>query len=114
MKFTLGWLKEHLDTDASLDDISQRLTMVGLEVEKITNRKADVQNEKEVGAPLQGRLSKVLVKSGDKVKANQALFVIEAMKMETTVTSLTAGKVKQTFLEAGALVEQDDLVIVLE
>ena len=37
MKFTLSWLKEHLDTDASLDEIRDRLTMLGLEVEGITN-----------------------------------------------------------------------------
>ena len=33
MKFTLKWLKEHLDTDASLDALAERLTMLGLEVE---------------------------------------------------------------------------------
>ncbi|WP_419808971.1 phenylalanine--tRNA ligase subunit beta [Sphingomonas sp.] len=33
MKFTLGWLKQHLSTDASLDDIATALTRVGLEVE---------------------------------------------------------------------------------
>ena len=38
MKFTLGWLKDHLETDASLDDILDRLTMVGLEVEAVTDR----------------------------------------------------------------------------
>ena len=38
MKFTLSWLKEHLDTDASLDEISDRLTMIGLEVEEIDDR----------------------------------------------------------------------------
>ncbi|MBS0519559.1 MAG: phenylalanine--tRNA ligase subunit beta [Proteobacteria bacterium] len=37
MKFTLSWLKEHLDTDASLAEIRDRLTMLGLEVEGITN-----------------------------------------------------------------------------
>jgi phenylalanyl-tRNA synthetase beta chain len=37
MKFTLSWLKEHLDTTASLEEIRQRLTMLGLEVEGITN-----------------------------------------------------------------------------
>ncbi len=37
MKFTLSWLKEHLDTDASLDDIVSKLTMVGLEVEHLTD-----------------------------------------------------------------------------
>ncbi|MEO5805551.1 phenylalanine--tRNA ligase subunit beta [Devosia sp.] len=37
MKFTLDWLKEHLDTDASVDEISKTLTMVGLEVEAVIN-----------------------------------------------------------------------------
>ena len=35
MKFTLDWLKEHLDTDASVDRIAEVLTMVGLEVESV-------------------------------------------------------------------------------
>ncbi|WP_298822066.1 phenylalanine--tRNA ligase subunit beta [uncultured Roseibium sp.] len=38
MKFTLSWLKDHLDTDASLEEIVERLTMIGLEVEEVTNR----------------------------------------------------------------------------
>jgi len=37
MKFTLNWLKEHLDTQASLDDIVEALTRVGLEVEGVDN-----------------------------------------------------------------------------
>jgi phenylalanyl-tRNA synthetase beta chain len=35
MKFTVSWLKEHLATDASLDDIVERMTMTGLEVESV-------------------------------------------------------------------------------
>ena len=38
MKFTVGWLKEHLDTQATLNQIVEKLTMVGLEVEKVTDR----------------------------------------------------------------------------
>ena len=37
MKFTLSWLKEHLKTDASLDDILYALTDLGLEVEDVVN-----------------------------------------------------------------------------
>lgn len=37
MKFTLNWLKEHLDTQASLDAIVEALTRVGLEVEGVDN-----------------------------------------------------------------------------
>jgi phenylalanyl-tRNA synthetase beta chain len=37
MKFTLSWLKEHLDTDADVAAIAARLTAIGLEVESITD-----------------------------------------------------------------------------
>ena len=37
MKFTLSWLKEHLDTDASLVEITDRLTAIGLELEGVEN-----------------------------------------------------------------------------
>ena len=38
MKFTLSWLKEHLDTTASLQQILDGLVGVGLEVEEVTDR----------------------------------------------------------------------------
>jgi phenylalanyl-tRNA synthetase beta chain len=38
MKFTLSWLKMHLDTNASLEAVAEKLTMIGLEVEKIEDR----------------------------------------------------------------------------
>lgn len=37
MKFTLSWLKQHLTTDASLDDILKKLNAIGLEVEGVEN-----------------------------------------------------------------------------
>jgi phenylalanyl-tRNA synthetase beta chain len=37
MKFTLSWLREHLDTDAGLDTIVDTLTRIGLEVEGVHN-----------------------------------------------------------------------------
>ncbi len=41
MKFTLPWLKDHLETDASLAEIVDKLTMIGLEVENVED-KADL------------------------------------------------------------------------
>jgi len=38
MKFTLSWLKDHLDTTASLDEICEGLIGVGLEVEEVTDK----------------------------------------------------------------------------
>ncbi len=40
MKFTLSWLKEHLDTEASLDAIAEKLTALGLEVDGIEDKAA--------------------------------------------------------------------------
>ncbi len=44
MKFTLSWLKQHLDTDASLEQISEKLTDIGLEVE-------DIEDKEKIYAP---------------------------------------------------------------
>ncbi|MER9741619.1 phenylalanine--tRNA ligase subunit beta [Mesorhizobium sp. M0187] len=38
MKLTLSWLKDHLDTDATLDEIVERLTSIGLEVEHVDDK----------------------------------------------------------------------------
>jgi phenylalanyl-tRNA synthetase beta chain len=38
MKLTLRWLKDHLETGASLDEIVAKLVMLGLEVESVTDR----------------------------------------------------------------------------
>ncbi|MGH6762153.1 MAG: phenylalanine--tRNA ligase subunit beta [Phyllobacterium sp.] len=38
MKFTLSWLKDHLDTEATLDEIVEKLTDIGLEVESVDDR----------------------------------------------------------------------------
>src|SRR6476620_282223 len=51
MKFTLSWLKDHLETDASAAQIADKLTGVGLEVE-------DVSNPAEALSPF--RVAKVL------------------------------------------------------
>ena len=69
---------------------------------------------KETGAPLQGKLSVVLVKEGDEVKSGNALFVIEAMKMESTVSAAKDGKVKKVHILAGTMVDQNDVVIEME
>ncbi len=50
MKFTFGWLKEHLDTNASVNEVAERLTMIGLEVAAVHDR------AKELGGFVVGRV----------------------------------------------------------
>lgn len=44
MKFTLSWLKDHLETTASLDEISATLTAIGLEVEEVVDNGATLKD----------------------------------------------------------------------
>jgi pyruvate carboxylase len=80
-------------------------------VEKANHAK--VSKAGDVGAPLQGRLTRILVKPGDVVKKNQPLFVIEAMKMESIVAASKEGKIAKLVLKEGTVVEQDDCVVEL-
>ncbi|MBK8454950.1 MAG: pyruvate carboxylase [Thiofilum sp.] len=79
---------------------------------RATHRKAS--GPKEIGTSLQGRLASISAHIGEEVEVNTPLFVIEAMKMETTITAPIAGKVKAIHLKAGELVEQGDLVVEFE
>lgn len=79
---------------------------------KIGHKKAEKENE--IGSPLQGKLSKVFVAAGDTVNTNDPLFVIEAMKMESTISAAKEGVVKEIHIQPGSLVEQNDLVVELD
>ena len=84
-----------------------------VKVDRRENKKVDKSNENQIGAPLQGMLSKLLIKKEDKVKRNQPLFIIEAMKMETIITAPFDGLVKHIELQPGTLVNTNDLVVEL-
>lgn len=85
-----------------------------VKVTKMENVKADPNDPKQIGSPLQGLLSNVLIKKGQKIIKNQPLFIIEAMKMETTVTATEEGVVDRIQLSGGSLVNPDDLVLTLK
>lgn len=67
-----------------------------------------------VNAPLPGRVLDIKVKVGDAVKAGQEVAILEAMKMENSITSDQAGTVKQILVEVGDNVPTDAQLIELE
>ncbi len=77
----------------------------------VAKRKAVERHE--IGSPLMGRLASVLVEVGQEVGKDTPVFVIEAMKMETTITAPYASCVKAIHIQAGELVGQGDLVVEL-
>ncbi len=57
MKFTLPWLKEHLDTVAPLNEIVDKLTMIGLEVERVEDKASAAQAVRDRLGDLGGKAS---------------------------------------------------------
>ncbi len=84
----------------------------GVEVE--TREKADPTSPDQVGAPMPGNVLSVAVQAGGSVEEGDALMVLEAMKLETTVRAPRAGKIGRLTVKAGDKVEAKDLLVVLE
>ncbi len=67
-----------------------------------------------VNAPLPGRVIAIAVKVGDRVKADQEVLTLEAMKMENSITTDYAGTVKQILVSEGETVPTDAVLIEIE
>ena len=67
-----------------------------------------------VVAPLPGRVIEIKVKVGDKIAVGQEVVVLEAMKMENSITSDFAGVVKQILVSEGDAVQADSILIEVE
>ena len=67
-----------------------------------------------VNAPIPGLVVKVLVAEGDEVEEDQAMVILEAMKMENEIRSQRSGTVKMLNVEPGQRVEQNEVLIILE
>jgi pyruvate carboxylase len=75
--------------------------------------RADPGDDSHVAAPLTGVVT-LRVGEGDEVSAGDPLAVLEAMKMESTVTSPSSGTVKRIPVPSGTRLEQGDLIAVVD
>jgi len=67
-----------------------------------------------VKAPMPGKVIKINVAEKDKVRKNQTLAIVEAMKMENEIKSSIDGTVKKIYCSPGDLVETQNPLIELE
>jgi pyruvate carboxylase len=86
----------------------------GITASRKSHPKADADHPGHVGAPMPGKVVQVLVGAGQQVARGQKLFAIEAMKMETSVSSPVNARVKEVHVQPGAAVDARDLLVTLE
>ena len=76
--------------------------------------KADPAVTGQVGAPIPGAIASLFVELNQAVEKGTKLLVLEAMKMQTTVSAPMAGRVKERLIKTGDTVDAKDLLIVIE
>ncbi len=74
-------------------------------------RKADDADPKQVGAPMPGSISAILVREDQTVSQGEPLLAIEAMKMEAQITAPRDGTVKTILVRIGEQLDAKDLLL---
>ena len=65
----------------------------------------------EIQAQIPGLVSQIFVKKGAKVKVNQKLFILEAMKMENEIVSPVSGTIDHIHFKTGDKVEKGNIIM---
>ena len=76
--------------------------------------KAEAKGDKNIIAPISGKVLEIRVKPGETVKEGQIVAVIEAMKLENEIQSAFSGRVAEIRTSVGADVRNKDVIITLE
>jgi biotin carboxyl carrier protein len=107
------------DKDRWIARIAGREIVVREAEEEGGGRRADAGGRSpdgglQVRPPMPGKVIKVLVAEGEAVRRNQALVIVEAMKMENEIRSAVDGRVRKVHAAAGDLVDPGRSMIELE
>ncbi|MBT4934172.1 MAG: biotin/lipoyl-binding protein [Rhodospirillaceae bacterium] len=102
----------HLDREIVVDVLGQIETLV------LDDPAASLEGHEHTGgslaAPMPGRVVQVSVKAGDQVKTGDPLIVLEAMKMEHTISAPASGTVGEVFFAVDDRVEEGALLLSLD
>ena len=73
-----------------------------------------IDGKQLVRAPMPGRILKILVSEGEKVRKKQSLLIVEAMKMEHEIKSALDGIVKKVNFKENQMVDTEEPIMELE
>ncbi len=105
MKFSLSWLKEHIETTASLSEITSKLTMIGHEVEKITDRSIGLEKFKVAKV-----ISATQHPNADRLKVCEIDDGSNIYSVVCGAPNARAG-IKGVFAESGSYIPGTDLLL---
>ncbi|MBO7264267.1 MAG: hypothetical protein J6U93_07095 [Alistipes sp.] len=98
--------------DAILIEIAD--SMDEAEGDAAAEKRVTAADGNTVNAPLPGRVIEIKVKAGDKVTVGQEVMILEAMKMENSISSDYAGEVLGLLVAEGDTVQADQPLLVIK
>jgi len=89
--------------------------VIDAESKYLKNRKKDEgEDQNVISSPMPGKVVKVLVKEGDKVKAGETVVVVSAMKMESEYKVKQDRVIKKLLVKVGDTVSSDQPMVIIE
>ncbi len=89
--------------------------VIDAESKYLKNRKKDDgEDQNVIASPMPGKVVKVLVKEGDKVKAGETVVVVSAMKMESEYKVKQDRVIKKLLVKEGDTVSSDQVMVIIE
>lgn len=110
------WIRHDSGTDLSVEGSTFKISKPG---EGLVNQSSSLLRQNgsasvKILAPLPGRISRVLIRSGQTVDSGQTLAIIESMKTENQILSSCEGIVESISVEEGSQVKMKELLITIE
>lgn len=110
--YTVYFVLNEKNTEIAFSGDQFLVEKIEEQVEKKRTRDEDSQfQDGKIGAPMPGKILKIFISEGDKIKNNQPLFIIEAMKMENEVKSPLDGIVKKIYFKEQDLVSVGEPIV---
>lgn len=105
-RYTIKVNNNTYDVDIN-DDLDQLIEALGFEV-------GATKQVNDVKAPMPGLILEINVSVGQEVKEDDALLILEAMKMENVITSPREGIIKSIKVKQGETVDKNSLLVEFE
>lgn len=67
----------------------------------------------EVKAPLAGKIIKIYIAEGETIQAEEAVAILESMKMELTIRARVSGVIKEVNVKPNDIVHEGDIIAVI-
>ena len=102
--------------NVSTHDRSYDIEIIDAETRYLISRKGnDIEDaDNTIASPMPGKIVKIPVKTGQKVKAGQTVIIVSAMKMESEYKAGKDGVIKQVHVNEGDTIEGNQTLITLE